>query len=452
MENYPTETKKLIFHFIILELIVTVIYLSNAWITLYYLSILNSYILLGNIIAIGMIFGAFLDIPLGFFTDVYGQKITYCGALFCLTLYYFGLIFAKVTLHLLLLEIIVGVFSALLSGSVIAWFLNSWENLLPKNEENDRKFRNIMGSVNFLKMLIISSLTILGGLLLYGMKLSPHIIFLVQSFIAFAGLISGYLIIVDYRSEISEKRQSNDIFNNSTISMNRNLDYLKQQIKDRYSAVTPYFFSFSILNFTSISFISVQFPLIIYKIITNDQWNMNHDLNFDFTSLALVFLSFISSITDLLYGLSSKMSGKFSSNIQSPFRSLVSLYILSFPLAWFSLLLVLFLDLDQSVKLIVISLLLIMKLTTSGLASGIYWQVYLEITQSAYRSSQESYLNTVNLLFSTLGFTVIGIIIEKAGILDSLVFLLIMSSIAILILVLTGEPEDQKNFLKSTLR
>ena len=169
------------------------------------------------------------------------------------------------------------------------------------------------------------------------------------------------------------------------------------------------------------------------------KWIMN------FASLALVFLSFISSITDLIYGISCKMSGKFSNDIKSPFRSLVLLYLLSFPLAWFSFFIVLFFDIDRSVKLIIIIILFILKLTTSGLASGVYWQIYFEITHVEFRSSQESYLNTFNLLFSTLGFTVIGLIIENNGLLDSLIFLFLISAFAILLLVLVGEPKIQKN-------
>ena len=111
LSSYPKELKNLTIKLFILELIVSGIYLSHAWITLYYLSILNSYILFGNIVAIGMIFGAFLDIPLGILTDRMGQRIAFCGAFVCLFVYYIGLIFASSTFLLLFLEIIVGIYS-----------------------------------------------------------------------------------------------------------------------------------------------------------------------------------------------------------------------------------------------------------------------------------------------------------------------------------------------------
>ena len=333
----------------------------------------------------------------------------------------------------------------------MSWFLNSWESILPKNEENNKKFRNIMGSMNFLKMLIVSILTISGGLLLYGLELSPHFIFLVQSFIAFTGLIFGYSILVDYNPIKIEKNQDVKFLEKSNLSIADKNKNLKHLILGRYLSVTPYFLSFCILNFSSISFFSIQFPLIVYEIVTNKQWGVEQKWNMDFTSLALVFLSLISSITDLIYGISCKMSSNFSNNTSSPFRRLILLYILSFPLAWFSFFIILFLNVSLSIKLIIVVLLFIMKLTTSGLASGLYWQIYLEITQAEFRSSQESYFNTFNLLLSTIGFTVIGMIIEDGGLLNSLLFLFLISVVAILFLVLVGEPQARSNNLNHTI-
>ena len=207
VSSYPKELKNLTIKLFILELIVSGIYLSHAWITLYYLSILGSYILFGNIVAIGMIFGAFLDIPLGILTDRIGQRIAFCGAFVCLFVYYIGLIFASSTYVLLFLEIIVGIYSALISGSYISWFLNSWENFVTEEEKKKNLIRNAMGTVNFTKMISVSSLTLLGGFLLSKFRISPNSIFLVQSIIALVGLFFGYKLMIGNHNENNEENE-----------------------------------------------------------------------------------------------------------------------------------------------------------------------------------------------------------------------------------------------------
>ena len=104
VKNYPEELKSLTMKFFSLELIITVIYLSHTWISLFYISILGSYAVYGSIVAIGMLFGIILDLPLGVLTDKFGQRGAFCSALGCLSIYYIGLIFAKNSFHLLCLE------------------------------------------------------------------------------------------------------------------------------------------------------------------------------------------------------------------------------------------------------------------------------------------------------------------------------------------------------------
>ena len=106
-----------------LQIVTSGIYLSYAWISLYYLAVLNSFSNFGTVVVIGMLCGAILDLPLGLLTDRFGQRIAFCVSLFCLVIYYLGLIFATKPVELVFLEIIVGIYSALLSGSFVAWFM-----------------------------------------------------------------------------------------------------------------------------------------------------------------------------------------------------------------------------------------------------------------------------------------------------------------------------------------
>ncbi|MHA2390129.1 MAG: hypothetical protein ACXACW_15520, partial [Candidatus Hodarchaeales archaeon] len=83
------------------------------------------------------------------------------------------------------------------------------------------------------------------------------------------------------------------------------------------------------------------------------------------------------------------------------------------------------------------------RLLISGLTSGLHWQLYYDITNSEYRSSQESYFNTVSLIISILGFSLLGQIMEKIGISEAILFLFILSALGILILINTKEPEEK---------
>ena len=442
LSSYPKELKNLTIKLFILELIVSGIYLSHAWITLYYLSILNSYILFGNIVAIGMIFGAFLDIPLGILTDRMGQRIAFCGAFVCLFVYYIGLIFASSTFLLLFLEIIVGIYSALISGSYISWFLNSWESFITEEEKKKNLIRNAMGTVNFTKMISVSSLTLLGGFLLSNFRISPNSIFLVQSIIALVGLLFGYkLMIGNYRENIEEnelEESNKDKYYESPL-----LRFCRG-FKAKYILVSPYFLSFVLLSFTTSSFTSFIFPLIIYSIIQPTVTFKTSSLYFDFTSIAILLLSVANSISDLAYGIASRFSGWFTSFIESPYRGVLTIYFLNFPIVWLSFFVILLLDLDERLQVFLIVSIFTLKLIVSGLTSGLHWHLYYEITEKKYRSSQESYLNTLNLIISVLGFSFLGLVIENLGLEWAILLLCFISLIAIAFLYIAKDPNFRK--------
>jgi len=439
LSSYPKELKNLTIRLFILELIVSSIYLSHAWITLYYLSIIDSYIIFGNIIAIGMVFGAFLDVPLGILTDRIGQRIAFCSALICLFIYYFGLVFASSIIQLLFLEIIVGIYSALISGSYISWFLNSWENFAQKNDQNQILIRNAMGTVNFTKMISVSSLTLLGGFLLSQFEISPNIIFLAQSIIALVGLLFGYMLMVEYKNvKIKE-----NILDAQKKDYKENLLFrLSKGFKEKYTNVSLYFISFALLSFTTSSFISFILPLVLYSLI--QPISISKGYSFDFTSIAILFLTVVNSVSNIAYGISSRFSGWFTSFIVSPYRGILKIYFLNFPVVWFSIFLILLLDLEVRVRILLIISILIMKLIISGLTSGLHWDLYYEITDQEFRSTQESYLNTLNLIVSILGFGFLGIIIEKTGLEVAVGFLTSLGLLAIVFLYLAKEPDFRK--------
>jgi MFS family permease len=386
-------------------------------------------------VAIGMIFGALLDLPLGFLTDRYGQRLAFCCALCCLMIYYFGLILVTTPTQLLFLEILVGVYSALLSGSFTSWFFNSWEIIVKNHEGSNYLIRNTMGNLNFVKMIAIFSLTLLGGYFLYEMHLSPHLIFLAQSLIALGGLIVSFYIMIDYKTEnvdcLPKQKAAN---RNGKERMFRKI--IPKNFHKVYFLVTPYFVSFAILSFTSLSFGTLVLPVIIYSIVSPGQ--ILGEINF--SSITIVLVSIASSLTDVVYGVSSRFSGKFTSFITSPLKGMIFFYSLNFPLVWLIFSILLTFNVNPSVQLFFILSIFIGKLIISGLTSGLHWHLYYEITLPKYRSTQESYLNTLYLLVSIFGFGILGFIMEESGLAESLFFLFISSVIGIFFLIIAKKP------------
>ncbi|MHA2095763.1 MAG: hypothetical protein ACW98F_14175, partial [Candidatus Hodarchaeales archaeon] len=162
-----------------------------------------------------------------------------------------------------------------------------------------------------------------------------------------------------------------------------------------------------------------------------------------FASLAILIRSLINSITDLIYGIASRFSGRFTSSIKSPRQGLAVFYLLNFPLAWISFFFILLLNMRTDWKLALIVVIFLIRLIISGLTSGLHWQLYYDITTSEYRSSQESYLNTITLIIYTIGFGVLGQILEIVGLLEALLFLFILGLIGILFLLKAKEPKSK---------
>jgi NhaP-type Na+/H+ or K+/H+ antiporter len=95
-------------------------------------------------------------------------------------------------------------------------------------------------------------------------------------------------------------------------------------------------------------------------------------------------------------------------------------------------------------RIFLIAIIFILKLIISGLTSGLHWHLYYEITDQKFRSSQESYLNTLNLIISISGFSFLGIIIEQMGLEWAVGFLSFLSLIAIIVLYIAKEPDFRK--------
>ncbi|MFX0013610.1 MAG: MFS transporter [Promethearchaeota archaeon] len=439
ISTFPRELQSLSLRFFCLEGVVTGIYLSYSWISLYYLSILNSFSTFSIIVAIGMFFGAILDVPLGILTDRFGQRTAFSGAFLCLMIYYFGLILVNHPIELVLLEILVGIYSALLSGSFISWFLNSWESAAAKYPETGLLFRNIMGNVSFAKSIFIAIITFIGGILLRQDGILPQFIFLIQAIVAALGVILGLKLI---STPVALKNVS------STKSLSKRFEcshsklvLLRTSLRKNYYSVIPFFISFSLLSFTSVSFSTLVFSPLLYQINSSIHPFNRNEFIIRYTDLSIILITLTHSLSNVLFAISSRFSGKVTSFIQSSYKGILIFYILDYPVVWMAYLLVLICNLPTYIQLSLIILIFLFKIILSGLATGLYWQLYLKITSSKCRSSQESLFNTINLLLSLIGFGMIGIILESASFIGTLMFLFLISCLGIVSLIAAKNPE-----------
>ncbi|MFX1285413.1 MAG: MFS transporter [Promethearchaeota archaeon] len=441
---FPSDLKNLSLKYCSLQVVVSGIYLSYAWISLYYLSILDSFIAFGIILSIGMFCGAILDLPLGILTDRLGQRLAFCGALSCLFVYYLGLIFAVKPIELLFLEIIVGIYSALLSGSFNVWFMNTWE--LFSSKGNELSFRSVMGSVNFVKTIVAALAAFLGGCLLHLNQVKPQTIFLIQAMIAVIGVFLGLKFISSppsMKRRILRKEEKinsiSQIYSHNTSGINRKIQY----IKEKYIYVAPFFVGFSLLAFTSVSFSTVVFSSLLYDISSPIQIFNQDNYNIQFATISIILVSITRAISEIVFAFASRLSGKISSFINSPYKGLLIFYTLNYPVGWIAYLCIVGINFSPFLKLILVIFIFFLRIILIGLTTGLYWQVYLNITSSETRSSQESLFNTINLFLSIIGYGLLGATLEFFSFTGALIFLLVISCLGILILILVNEP--QKN-------
>ncbi|UCE14189.1 MAG: MFS transporter [Candidatus Heimdallarchaeota archaeon] len=439
ISTFPKELQRLSLKFLSLQIIISGIYLSYAWISLYYLSVLDSFSSYGVIVAIGMLFGATLDVPLGILADRFGQRITFSGALFCLMIYYLGLILATNPIQLLFLEIIVGIHSALLSGSFIAWFMNSWEFITSKELESGISFRSIMGNLNFAKTLIVALITSIGGILLQQKSVLPQTVFLIQALIAALGVFLGIKLISTTKSHIHEyaqKMEENIVEDPSNSKLKSRILYVKK----KYMAVIPFFVSFSLLAFTSVSFNTLIFPSLLYEISSPIGTFNQSQIEIQFATVSLILISITRGLSDFIFALASRLSGNITSFIHSPHKGLLAFYIVIYPFLSIVFLGIIIANFPQILKLNLIILVFIFRITLIGLAAGLYWQLYLDITSSEIRSSQESIFNTIYLISSVIGYGLLGIVLESFSFIGALIFLFFISLLGILFLLIAKNP------------
>jgi hypothetical protein len=173
---------------------------------------------------------------------------------------------------------------------------------------------------------------------------------------------------------------------------------------------------------------------LIYDITAISNNFHQADIKISFVSISLLLISIVRAISDFIFAIASRFSGRVTSFIKSPYNGLRSIYIITFPVAWIANVCVLMIDFPSEIQIILIILLFLIRIILLGLSTGLYWQFYLQITSPETRSSQESLFNTVNMTISILGFGLIGIIIEMYGFIESLFFLFIASTLGIVLL------------------
>lgn len=451
VNNFPHELQTLSLKYITLQILVCGIYLSNGWISLYYLAILDSFEAFGFVVGLGLVCGIVLDIPLGVLTDRMGQRIAYCGAMCCLAIYYFGLIFVTRPFYLAILEVVVGIYSALISGSYSSWFMNSWDKLVQESTIPDHLFRKVMGNILFVKTLWITLATLIGGIFLQQGYLAPQTIFIFQAGIAAIGILVGSKFIT--APESSDKGNSfpePQKFENAVkspvtqagrkISIRARFSLIRSYLKTNFASITPFLIGFAVLSFTSVSFRSLILTPLLYELGSDTQTFHQDDIVIQFTAISILLVTGTRALSNIFYALSCRISGRLTAFIRSPYWGTILFYFIDFPVFWLIYAGLMVFTLPDIVRVALVVMVFFGQIVISGLATGLYWQLYSKITSAPIRSTQESLSNTINLLVSLVGFSTIGAILGTYGFLEALIFLFILSCGGILLLVLAKDP------------
>ena len=451
VQDFPHELQTLSIKYITLQILVCGIYLSNGWISLYYLAILDSFEAFGFVVGLGFVCGIVLDIPLGVLTDRLGQRIAYCGAMGCLVIYYFGLIFATRPFYLAILEVVVGVYSALLSGSYSSWFMNSWDNLVQESSIPDHMFRKVMGNITFVKTLWITLATLIGGIVLQQGYLLPQTIFVFQAFIAAMGILVGSRFItlpeaLRNGDPFCEQQKSDNpakspfVKTERKISIGARFSSIRSYLQTNFVSITPFLIGFALLSFTSVSFRSLILTPLLYELDSSTQTFQQNDIVIQFTAISILLVTGTKALSNIFYAISCRISGRLTGFIRSPYWGTILFYFIDFPIFWLVYTCLMFFSLPGIVRLALVVLFFFGQIVIGGLATGLYWQLYYKITSAKTRSTQESLYNTINLLVSLIGFATIGAILGTYGFLEALFFLFILSCGGILLLILAKDP------------
>jgi hypothetical protein len=182
----------------------------------------------------------------------------------------------------------------------------------------------------------------------------------------------------------------------------------------------------------------------VYEIYSSTQTFNQRDFVIQFTTLSLLFITVTVSLSNVIFAIFSRLSGKMTIFIKSAYKGILVFYILDYPVVWMAYLLVIRAEISSSIKLSLIFLIFIFKIILSGLATSLYWQLYYQITSTEKRSSQESVFNTVNLIISLIGFSIIGKVLESSFEV-TISFLFISSFVAIVILIIAKNPDTIKH-------
>jgi MFS family permease len=451
VNDFPHELQTLSLKYITLQILVCGIYLSNGWISLYYLAILDSFEAFGFVVGLGLVCGIVLDIPLGVLTDRMGQRIAYCGAMCCLVIYYFGLIFVTRPFYLAILEVLVGIYSALLSGSYSSWFMNSWDRLVQESSIPDHLFRNVMGNIIFVKTLWIILATLIGGITLQQGYFPPQMIFVFQACIAAIGILVGSKFIslpesLNNGDPFCEPQEFENPAKSPTSSVERKVSIrakfglIRSYLKTNLVNITPFLIGFALLSFTSVSFRSLILTPLLYELGSGTQTFHQDDIVIQFTAISILLVSGTRALSNIFFALSCRISGRLTSFIRSPYWGTILFYFIDFPVFWLVYTGLMIFSLPDIIRLALVIVVFFGQIVVSGLATGLYWQLYYQITSAPTRSTQESLNNTINLFVSLVGFTTIGAILGTYGFLEALFFLFILSCGGILMLVLAKDP------------
>ena len=249
---------------------------------------------------------------------------------------------------------------------------------------------------------------LIGGMILedFGNG-NVHMIFMFSSIISFTGIYFAFIWMKTVSLDSDSKK-------------NRKL-FLREFkiVKMMSKKLILIFIAFSLISFTGLAYSSLIIsPFLRFQLMNS-----------------LFYISFLRSIGVFISAVSYRLSSRLATInliVKKRWNFLLYSYLITNSLFWmFYSILPIINTLHANLLFFILH---ISRIMISGLTISIYWQIYFMITSSNFRSSQQSFHNTIQMVISSVGFYIMGTAIELFDFGIGFIFLSIIGFIAFLIL------------------
>ena len=458
--SYPRTFRIICLKYAVLYSLVSItIMLSFAWISLWYLKFL-SFTEFGIVMALGNVTGILLDYPLGLVTDKTGVKKSYMGSMIFLAIYYVGMTVTQTFFGFFVLHLIVGFYSALISGTINTWLMNTWEVHAKEHIEAKKKinsdpffwgrnmfdvssieFNNLFvdfnsfqdeysgdppkfggawSNVSFLTGMATSAIMGLGGfsILLFGSQNVSDIFailtFITQAGISLIGCLMAWIWMTEAKNSLDQEKNKAQNTEDSLKSNGR----ITNLLGPNFVILVIIFAGFSFQASTLISFDEFVVAPILFQVFF----------------LTAFYISNFRSGRRFTNAFANRLSTKFTSKfVKHPMRAYIKTSIFTWCISWFFFTIISYIHTPVFLGLVLFLGMYYLRGIVGGLMSANGNQLYYTITESKRRSSQESLYNTLYMLIGGASFLITGRLLDTVGFSGTFLFFFACSCMGVII-------------------